>query len=375
MINKLVVALSTLALSATAVAETDGFKLSGDFAASAFHTSAKNNASSTAQPGFGTGAIGLGAASGNASASNSGDFSVDMAELNLEKGMGDTTIVMGLGFGRVFDRINSSLDSNGDIKSTLNLTNAYLAHKFGDSGFSARVGKFESFLGYETYNYSENMNYTHGHAFNFTMPWYMTGLNVNYAMNMFDFGVYAVNTTANIDADENSNKHLGASVGVTPIEGLKVKLNYLSGHDGGTGFAIAATEQSTQTMNGIVSYSFNNMLDVAFQYVNKSMEPTTGGTETEISSMALYAGYKMEMWGIGARYEMLDDKDGMAFGAASVDNKVNSITVTGWYNFDQNASVKLEYASHSSDKAIFNDDNGAADDKLSSYGVGVSYRF
>lgn len=376
MINKLITVLSTLALSTVAVAETDGFKLSGDFATSIFSESGNGTNTVTTTNGLnGSNGIGTGAY-GNTTNSSNDDFSVDLAEINLEKGMGDSTIVFGIGYGRMFDRINYSIGAGSTApKSTLNLTNAYFAHKVGDTGLSFKLGKFESFLGYESYNYADNMNYTRGHSFNFTMPWYMTGLNVNYNFNnMVDLGVYVVNSSQNTDLDENKAKHVGASVGVTPVEGLKIKLNYLTGHDGAiTGSTSLASEMKAQTMNGIISYSFNNMMDFAFQYVNKTMEPVAGGAEQEISSMALYAGYKTEMFGAGLRYEMLDDKNGLAFGVP--ENDVNSITATVWYNVDQNTAIKAEYATHSADKQTFTKDDGSTDDGMSNYGLGLTYRF
>lgn len=369
MINKLIVALSTLALSATAVAETDGFKISGDLAASWFRESGNG------QNLMGTGAIGAGTA-GNTS---NNTVSVDLAELKIEKGMGDSSVVMGIGYGRVFDRINSLADAAGGTKSTLNLTNAFFAHKFGDTGLSLKLGKFESFMGHETYNYKSNMNYTHGYAFNFTMPWYLTGANLNYNFNnMVDVGLYVVNSSLGTDRDENHAKHTGVSVGITPVEGLKIKLNYLSGHDGISTAPAIPVEMNTKTMNAIVSYSFNNMMDFAFQYVNKKSEPVAGGDDAQLNSMSLYAGYKSEMFGGGLRYEMFDDKQGIVSSLGSTlgtQNKIKAITLTGSYNVDQNTSFKVEIASHSADKEVFKKDDGAATDKIMNYGLALVHRF
>lgn len=380
--TKIVSVLAMLAFANVAAAEQDGFKISGDFATSYFMEDGKDR--NDAYP--------VGGAIGNGS--NDGAFSVDMVEMNVEKAVGNSSFVLGLGFGRIFDSINYVVDSNiaipttpevGVPRSGLNLTNAYFAHKVGDTGLSFKLGKFESFMGHETYNYMDNLNYTRGYAFYYTMPFYFTGVNVNYAINdMIDVTAVVANSVAGTDIDDNRNKVYAAGINVKPMEGLGIKLNYLTGNEG-TG----TEEVSNQVMNAVVSYNMNNM-DFAVQWTDRAVEGTGANTAAEVKTqvIGLYAGYKADVWGAGLRYEMVDYDAGAAVDAvnpltstsnladlSAADNTINAITLSAWYDIDQNARLKLDVAQHSSDEDIFADDSGAAEDSVMVYGLGFAYRF
>ncbi len=374
--NKIVMTLATLAFASVATAGEDGFKISGDIATSVFLESGKGaNAN-----GNGTGAPTLAPFNGE----NSGDFSVDQMEIQLEKAMGNSGIVVGIGYGRLFDTINNTT-FGGAPKSTLNLTNAYFHHKVGDTGLTFKLGKFAANMGHESYSYMNNLNYTRSYAFTDLNPFFFTGLNADYTINeMISVGALVSNQAGNSDYDDNESKHMGVYGMIKPIEGLSIKLNYLTGRDGGDQASAAATPANqdyydTTRINATVAYTLNSMIDLAFNYTDLSKEgadDTAALTDVEATSMALYAGYKMEMWGAGLRYEMVSDDDGLVFGpTAAGSNDVSVITATGWYNVDQNAVLKLEIASTSADEQVFVDDEGVADDAMMAYGLGFMYRF
>ncbi|MCC6137220.1 MAG: outer membrane beta-barrel protein [Bdellovibrionaceae bacterium] len=360
---KLISMLSVSAFALSAAAD-EGFKISGDFASSVFVESGKGGNSAFAS----AGAVGSGS-------ENNGDFSVDLAEINLEKTVGNSGVVLGIGYGRMFDLINGAIDTNTSApKATLNLTNAYFHHKVGDTGLSFKLGKFGSGVGYESYNYMNNMNYTRAYSFNSMNPWFFTGVAADYTINeMVAVGLVVANSTANTDIDDNESKYTGVNATIKPMEALSVKLNYLVGREGSVD---NVNYLDTTRLNATVGYAINNMFDVAFHYSDLKKEDAAATAvlaDSNATSMALYAGAKMETWGAGLRYEMVSDDDGLLFGAA--DNEVSVATVTGWYNVDQNAVLKAEIASTSADKQIFVDDSFAADDAMMTYGLGFLYRF
>lgn len=360
--NKIVMTLATLAFASVAVAGDDGFKISGDIATSVFTESGKG--ANNAFPGTG-GAIGAG--------ENNGDFSVDMMEIQLEKSMGNSGVVLGIGYGRLFQGINSLADDvTAASRSTLNLTNAYFHHKVGDTGLSFKLGRFAANLGAESYSYMNNTNYTRSYGFQLLNPFFFTGAAVDYTVNdMIAVGAVVVNSDANSDMDENESKHMGVNATIKPMEALTIKLNYLTGRQGVND---NVDYVDTTRINASATYTWT-MYDFGVAYNSLSTEDaaaTSVLTDMTATSIALYAGAKMEMWGAGLRYEMFDDGDGMF---TVVDNAHDTITLTGWYNVDQNAVLKLEVAQTSADKQVFFDDAGAADDAMTSYGLGFMYRF
>lgn len=381
---KLISMLAMSAFAVSATAQDEGFKISGDIATSVFMESGKGANSQYAS----TGAI------SSHSGENSGDFSLDQVELNLEKTVGNTGVVLGLGFGRMFDHINYLIgEGTRSPRSSLNITNAYIHHKVADTGLTFKVGKFASGIGYESYRYMDNMNYTRAYSFNSMNPWFLTGIAADYSINeMISVGAVVANGDINLDTDENESKHWGVNAMIKPLEGLFVKLNYLAGKQGdiaavalpgplaplnpALGYA-GLGYSDTARINATVGYTFGSMWDVAFHYSNLTVESinVTPATEVEVTSMALYAGVKMETWGAGLRYEMINDDDNVIFAGTANDNSANVITATGWYNLDQNASLKLEVASTSADEKVFMDDSFAADDSMMTYGLGFLYRF
>lgn len=361
--------ISVLAISAFAIsaAADEGFKISGDLATSVFMESGSGRNSEFAS---------AGAISPSAGEAN-GDFSLDLAEINLEKTVGNSGVFLGIGYGRMFDLINYTVADGGSApKSTLNLTNAYFHHKVGDTGLSLKLGKFGSGVGYESYNYMNNINYTRAYSFNSMNPWFFTGLAADYTINeMFSVGAVVANAADNRDVDDNESKHMGVNATIKPMEALSIKLNYLTGRDGRTE-GLAGDFTDTARINATVSYMVNSMFDVAFHYSNLATEDAGAVSvreDAEATSMALYAGMKQEMWGAGLRYEMVSDDDGLLF--EQPDNEVAVITATAWYNVDQNAVLKFEVASTSADKQMFADDTGATDDAMMTYGLGFLYRF
>ncbi len=380
--TKLVSMLAVLAMTSVATAGEEGFKISGDLATSIFMESGKGE---NAFPNT-SGALGNG--------ENNGDFSVDMVELQLDKNLGNSGFVIGIGYGRLFQGINSYTDATSNVgvdvttgsidaasgtrlpasRATLNLTNAYFHHKLGDTGLSFKLGRFASNLGFESYNYMNNMNYTRSYGFYLLNPFFFTGLAADYTINdMVSVGVVFANSARNSDIDENESKHMGVNATIKPMEGLTVKLNYLTGRDGNS--AAGDDYLDTTRINASAMYTMKNMYDFSVSYNSLTKEDASDANtfqEQTATSLALYAGARMEVWGAGLRYEMFDDGDAMF---TQRDNAHDTITLTGWYNVDQNAVLKAEIASTSADKQVFVDDNFAADDSMTSYGLGFMYRF
>jgi hypothetical protein len=367
--TKMISMLAVLAFASVATAADEGFKISGDVATSYFSESGSGNNS------VGTGASGA--------VSSNDSFSVDMVEVNLEKSLGNSGMVLGIGYGRIFENVSSILDpanvqvgtvstgagAGGTVlghapKNTLNLTNAYFHHKLGDTGLTFKLGRFGTGIGLESYRYMDDMNYTRSYGFGMK-PYFMTGLNVMYSHDMFDVGVTVANSTANTDTDDNANKTVQVSASVKPMEGLAVNLHYLvSKTDAG------AAEKDLTLGNLNVTYKYQ-MMDFALDYIMTNTEPVVAspGKDKE-SSIAAYAGYTMDNMGAGLRYEMYKVDPN-----AGTSSTINAYTLTGYWDADQNARVKLEVGMQKGEATSFKDKDNAAKDSMNFYGAAVMYRF
>lgn len=364
-------ALAVLATAGAAQAD-EGFKISGDFAASYFLES--------------------GAGGNNPGLVNHDNIQVDQVELNIEKMMGNSSIHMGIMYGAVNSGFNAITDSvtgagsgAGNIKNTLNLTNAYFAHNF-DFGLGLKVGRMATFMGSEDYHMMNNNNYNFSYGFTNLVPKFLTGLALDYNVNdMVNVALYAVNTAgtvtgsadANSDGDGNKNTSFGLSVGVTAVENLVLKVNYLTGKEGPT------TALGKQDIMELVAKYTMDAFNFGLDYTSRSFElDATGSEKQTTNSIAGYVGWAQEGYGASLRYEMFDDPDGIVTNGGTVgtknsarDNDLSVITISGYYDMDTNARLKLEVAQTSSDKKIFVDGDGAADDSNTYYGAALMYRF
>jgi len=379
---KIVSMLAVLAMTSVATASDDGFKISGDFAASYFGET-------------GMGANG-GAGTGSGVGASNDTFSLDMVELNLAKSMGNSGINIGIGFGTLFTTFDSALDTvSATVKPTLNVTNTYFWHKIGDTGVTVKLGKMATGIGYETYNYMDNLNYTRSYGF-MLHPVFMTGLNVAYSHSMFDVGLTVGNSIQNTDFDENGNKMIQISAGVRPIEGLAINANYMTGKDlGGTTFT-AALEDKYNLFNLVGSYKWN-MLNFALDYTmvkRDAVNVSAANDDVKDSSIAGYVGYSMDNWGAALRYEYANHDPSNATGvvgpgtnlgfghlpplvpSADAQEKVKAVTVSAYYDIEQNARVKAEVGSQKGEANSFvNHHDNKNDDNMMFYGLGVMYRF
>lgn len=369
MIKQTIMALATFAIAFGAQAQEEGFKISGDFAAS-YNWDDTKEANNT------TPALG-----------EHNQLTVDLVEINLEKMMGNSKIHLGIGYGAIIQQTNGTnvpgtvagtVDPlTGAPKNTLNLTNAYFQHTF-DFGTSFRVGRMATFLGYESYNYMNNLNYNRSRAFDNLFPWWLTGLEVSHNFaDTINVALYAVNTQASTDGDDNRNASFGASVAFTGVENLLVKANYITGKEGNNGSTGAAREQAV--MEILAKYTMD-AFDFGIDYMSQTNDfDAIGAADADASSIAAYVGWNQEDFGAALRYEMVDDGDLLLSGAVptGTDNDFSTWTLSGYYNADTNARIMAEIMMDSSDKKIWADDKGVAnqEDQLMRYTLGLMYRF
>jgi hypothetical protein len=84
---------------------------------------------------------------------------------------------------------------------------------------------------------------------------------------------------------------------------------------------------------------------------------------------------------VSFRYEIVNkDPNGTVVPATpntglTGDEDISSLTLTGHYDIDANARVKLEVGSQSGEDTSFVDGDGRASSSMMFYGLGLMYRF
>ncbi|MCJ8277002.1 MAG: outer membrane beta-barrel protein [Bdellovibrionales bacterium] len=369
--NKIIIAiLASLAFVSTAFAgaHDDGdkkpFSISGDFAGSLmFHDNEANYQAGAGQ-------------------NPHDEFNVNLIEINLEKNWSKSSLNLSIGYGNTAAFVNALGTQSAN---TLNVMNAYYSMNTS-YGLTFMFGKWEAPFGIETYNHTENAQYTRSYGFLLT-PFFQTGLGVNYNGGMWDAGLIASNGRGQDTDTGDNNKTLALTVGVNPMDNLAIDLNYITGTEG-TAVNTPASTHAITVLDLSVAFMLNEMLDFAVNYTGRTNQAQSNGAqEFESSSIAAYVNANFGMFGLGLRYEQFSYDGGalaanglgaMNFGPNGItgtDNSINSITLAAKAEIDQNANVVLEYRTDSSDDQIWADKDGQANDSQNTITLGLMYTF
>jgi hypothetical protein len=374
-IKKLIAILATLGFSASALAhnhdgENKPFSISGDFAGSmSFYDNEYQ-----AGPLFASG--------------QQDDFNVDLIEINLEKNWSNSKLHLSIGYGNIANAYgNFGAATNGTL---LNVMNAY--YQLNTSyGLSFSFGRFESPIGFETYNMMDNSQYTRSYGF-LLAPFFSTGARFDYKFDMFHAGLIFSNGSGTHTDAGDRNKTMALVVDVDPIENFHFDASYVTGTEGigGSDATVASSINTAQIsiLDVTAKYMINEMFDVAVNYIDHNQK--SNGNDNGANSIGIYANAHLGMFHLGARYEMFNYDFGIIpynglntqtalaalTGVTSTDNSINAFTLSAKAEIDQNAMVLLEYRQDSADaNGTFKDKDGNNTDSFSTITAAVMYRF
>jgi hypothetical protein len=206
------------------------------------------------------------------------------------------------------------------------------------------LGKFHSFIGFESHFATDNMLYTKSYATSFATPGLMTGVHVMIPMGDFlKADLYVVNGW-NKSYDNNKSKSMGASLSFKPIEEVEILAKALGGNETTNGGADTRT-----TLEGDAIFKPWSDLKLAVSFI-ATQESISGGDPRKVSSLAAYGQYKLlSDLALSARYEMYTDDslfgDGLrsAIPVATVAQTINSASVAIQYWAAENLQFKGEY--------------------------------
>jgi hypothetical protein len=330
------------------------------------------------------------------------DFNLDLIQVQVEKHWSMSSLVVTIGYGTVADTVNFGATNNSLSLNSLNVMQAYY-HMHTSYGLGFTFGKFQSPIGYETYNIMDNSQYNRSYGFSLA-PYFQTGIKLDYGNDMYN-AAFIVSNGAGRDSDitragiADSNKSMAIAIDVDAIENLHIDLNYMTGTEGDAASAWPAfSTHQINTLDFSIAYMFNEMFDAAINYIDYSQTASAPGATTEkATSIAAYVNANFGMFGLGLRYEQFNFDDGVVIRNGLVpagslvppqgspftrnaitgeDNSIQSITLAATAEIDQNARVILEYKQDTSDDAnVWVDADNAPTDTQNVVTLGLNYRF
>lgn len=291
------------------------------------------------------------------------------------------------GFGAQVNVIagNDAKVLNGN-DSTFYLNNAFV--QYANGGLTVMGGKFSSLAGYESTNPANDSTVSRSILFWDMEPGALTGLRASYAVSPAVTLIGGVNNGWGYSGSQPSGlgKTIELGLSGSPNSMFSYMADYYRGQSPGFG---STGNGVLQLLDLVGTFNVNSALTLGANVDLLSKEDFKGpGTGTgKANGLALYATYALTSeWGVAARGEYVDDKDGIvsAFSAPTgypitigygTPNKLKALTLAVNYTPMKNVKLSAEVRQDKSDTAIFTKKDGSPTTKQSSLELMAVYSF
>lgn len=264
----------------------------------------------------------------------------------------DASVIKSVGLGRPATAGDADFD----------LQQAYITAKAPvGAGIDFKVGKFVTLLGAEVIESPANWNFSRSYMFGFSIPFTHTGALATYPLGEFGSVTAGVVNGWDIVDDNNKGKSLLGNVTLTPMEGLTLSANGISGaeqsgdnRDDRTVVDLVATYQPIEKLTLMANYDFGHESGLV------QGAGTAGFDSAEWQGLALYAKYDLtDTWSLAGRGEWFDDKDSVRTALTGRDsgtfNDVDfyEVTFTSQWKLHEHVLARLEYRHDKADEDVF----------------------
>ena len=273
---------------------------------------------------------------GNARAfeQRSGQFSLGLIQTKMVYSFKNVEAVADLTFGP-----NADLGNYGNLIGPLGSTTslaiklAYINLKATDK-LTFTAGQFGTHIGYEVIDAPINYHYSLSNLFN-NGPFYHVGLKANYAFS--DKAAFMLGIVNNIDNlnDNNRQKGLISQLFLAPVSGWTVYVNWMGSNEApaaNDGNAASGNYYSLFDLTTSYQISPKFFMGLNAAYGSQSSKQGSVSASGTWGGVAVYTNYAIsDKFGLGARYEVFDNKDGARglYGGDGLGTTVNSFTLTG----------------------------------------------
>ena len=255
---------------------------------------------------------------------NPGSFTIQAAELVLEKPMTDEMPIgfrTDLFFGDDAELIHSTglPTLAAGTTEAFDLQQAYVTARapIGD-GLDFKVGKFVTLLGAEVIESPANWNFSRSYLFGFAIPFTHTGALATYPLGELGSVTAGVVNGWDIVDDNNNFKSLIGNITLTPVSGLTLAANGITGaelaadnRNDRTVVDLVATWQPIEKLTLMANYDYGHQSGVTARGVTATAGFDTGNWQ----GLALYAKYDLtDAWSLAGRWEWFDDKNNIRTG-------------------------------------------------------------
>lgn len=290
-------------------------------------------------------------------------FSIGMANLILEKSVGNTSFVGDFSFGPRGGSSSIGVESLAD--GSFHIQNLYVSHSFSDA-VTLSAGFMGTFVGYEVISPTGNFNYSTSHLFSWG-PFQNAGIKLDFSLSdRFGLMVGLFNDW-NAYTDPTKGKDIGLQLSYNVADGSDIYLNFITGKDSGTEIDLTAGFQLTETFFlGVNAASYSSGNGELF-----------GGGDSGFSGVALYPQLSIsDDVSVGLRGELFSEKEinDIFIGEYSEAASVFSLTLTANISAGPLTFIP-EFRFDSGSENIYLDSDGMAAASASQFLVAAVYGF
>jgi hypothetical protein len=310
-------------------------------------------------------------------------FSLNLLELQLDKPVDKTSPLgfrVALGFGQAINAVNNT---GSDVSSSLPGVQQYLKEGYLSymapigKGLQIDAGKFVTPAGVEVIESNQNWNYSRGLLFYDAVPYYHFGVRAKYTFNgKWSVTGLATNGWNNV-VSTNTGKTGGFSLAWNATKKLTLTETYLAGPRDPLG--LGDNGPWNHLADTVLAYNPTAKLSVAaeFDYDHQGVDSQiqarlglpsniTGADYTGFAGFVKYA--VTPKVAVAARYEYLNDHDGLAMGingalpaptSQLIHDHPQEFTGTLERTFGGHLISRLEYRHDYSNNNIFQRGGGA----------------
>lgn len=307
---------------------------------------------------------------------NVSSFNLNQAAITIAKqpkeGAG---AVVNLTAGEDADKISSNGSFGGGSTAAgdkfagdnFDVTQAFL--QYAAPGYSVMAGKFVTMAGAEVIAPTGNSNISRSILFGYAIPFTHTGFRVQLplsdSLNVFAGVNNGWDQLSEADASGKTSE-LGATFSAGMLSGAVVA--YIGDEP------VGATTGRRDLVDAVVTLKLSDALSVVLNADYGRQERTSGnGTSSEWQGVAGYVNFQAsEAMRLSVRGELFEDNDGYRTGVAQ---DLKELTATVGYAVDKNFEVAAEVRQDMSNKDVFLDGDGKADDTQTSLALRGLYKF
>jgi hypothetical protein len=288
------------------------------------------------------------------------DINVSLAELLFTKKSGEVTMKVALDYGRLVE-VMSPAD-----EVTKNITQATITYNPKSmESLAITVGKMITHMGAEGMKAGDNWQYSRSLLFNYGAPFWHEGAAVAYAFvpGKFTGTFFLYNNSVGL-IEDNRQKHYGLQFIATPIDGLTLAYNGISGREaqpsvGSIGaLSYNGATRTIHDLNG--TYKINDAFAAQFDFIyGQAKRGKVDGSNGSWTAFNVAAKWTSGNFSLSPRFGMFDDSDALVVDTTVAGGqKLKTYTLTAKYNLGNGLETTLEYRMDKSDKDVFADDSG-----------------